>query len=282
MKPIYLLSILALTPVAATLPQDGSRPAPDKRPADLVKEKGGQGDLRDAFDRDMEQQGVFIDRAKKLIAVRGKFNSPKQPLEYLMTAPRGSHYESLIAIEAKPSHVAAAILSFGIDEGTAPVRKLKEKKPTEDEMKAGATIYDVDRGAGGGVYIYVEWYDPRGFHRNRIEDLVFERPEGRTIPNAKFIFKNSMMVEPRTPREVSTYAANIDGNFASCGFGGAPVLCYPQPHPYAMEGDFEIYQPNWTLVPSEPLPVTVVMSCEELDKPLVAKAAPPESMPAAK
>ncbi|MFN0206771.1 MAG: YdjY domain-containing protein [Planctomycetota bacterium] len=272
---LFLVTILLNAPA-----QKGETRPADRPPADIVKEKAATDALRAMFDREMEQQGVFIDRARKLIALKGKFNSPKQPLEYLITAPRGSHYESLIAIEAKPLNVAAAIISFNVNPGTGPVRKLKEKKPTEEEMKAGATSYEVEKGTGDGVFIYVEWNDDRGFHRNRIEDLVFERTEGRTILNAKFIFTNSMMIEPRASRDIPTYAANADGNFASCGFGGAPVLTYPKPHPYAMDGDFEVYQPNWTLVPSDPLPVTVILSCEELLQPLIERAAPPASAPA--
>ncbi|MBI3820202.1 MAG: hypothetical protein HY286_16020 [Planctomycetes bacterium] len=265
--------------------QSPSRPAPvpDQPPKAVVKEKASTDELRIQFDRDMEKQGIVIDRSRKLAAIRGRFNAPKQSLEYLITAPHGSHYESLISIDARPSNIAASLISLNIDEGSAPERKLKNPKPTEDELKNGATIYDVTSGFGGGVFIYIEWNDDRGFHRHRIEDLVFERPEGRTIPNAKFIFINSVMTEPQSKRDVPMYDANISGNFCTCGFNRGSVLTYPKPHPYAMEGDFDVYQPNWTLVPSEQLPVTLILSAEELLQPLIpAIAPPPTSAPASR
>ncbi len=227
----------------------------------------------------MESAGVVIDRERKLVALRGRFCAPRQPLEYLVTAERGSHYESLVAIDARPSDVAAALHSLGVEKGTGPVRKPKETKPTAEEIAAGATPYDVIAGTGDGVLVLVEWNDDRGFHRHRIEDLVFERPEGRTIPHARFVFVDSMMLEPRSSRDVLTYGSNADGNFGSCGFGGAPVIAYPKPHPFAMEGDFEIYQPNWTLVPSEPLPVTLLLGAEDPVVPLVPRLAPPAYVP---
>lgn len=255
--------------------QNTTRPAGDQAPRSVVQQNSGTQEARAKFDETMEKQGIVIDRERKLVALRGKFNAPKQPLEYLITAPRGSHYESLVSIEARPSMISAALIALGVEEGKAPVKKLKETRPTEEEQKNGATIYDVTAGVGGGVYIYIEWNDDRGFHRHRIEDLVFERPEGRTIPNAKFIFLNSIMLEPRTAKESPAYEANISGNFCTCGFSAAAVLTYPKPHPYAMEGDFEVYQPNWTLVPSEQCGVTVILSVDELLSPMIAKVTPP-------
>lgn len=268
-----------------------SRPAPtpDRAPTDVAKELTGDQAIQRAFEEMLAKQGVVIDRKQGVVALRGQFNSPKQPLEYLVTAPRGSHYESLIAIAARPSDVAAALLSLGVDQGSRPRRMPREKKPDTGAppVAADPTIPDtlpfvVEPGKGGGVFLYVEWNDDRGFHRHRIEDLVFERPEGRTIKHERFVFSNSLMLQPRSKREVETYAANADGNFASCGFAGEPVLAYPSPHPMAMEGDFEIYQPNWTLVPSEPCPVTLLLAKEELEKPLVPEMAPPPASAPAK
>lgn len=274
------LSLALAAAAVAGLAAQGSKPAPDRPPAEVAGEAGSE-ELRARFDRFMAERGISIDRALGVAAIRGRFCSPKQPLEYLVTAPRGSHYESLIAVEARPSDVAAALFSLGIGEGKPPARKPKDPRPSEAELAAGATIFDVVPGTGDRVHLYVEWVDDRGFHRHRIEDLVFERPEGRTIPNEGFVFANSLMLQPRSQREVPTYAANADGNLVSCGFSSAPVLSFLRPHPYAMEGDFEIYQPNWTLVPSEPLPVVLLFAKAPLEKPLLASM-PPESRPASR
>lgn len=260
----------------------GSRPAPtpDSPPRETAQKSSATAELRKKFDETMESRGIVIDRERRLVAMRGRFNAPKQPLEYLITAPKGSHYESLVSIDVKPSDIAATLMALDVQEGKPPVRKLKDPKPTEEEMKNGATLYDVLPATGGGVFIYVEWNDDRGFHRHRIEDLVFERPEGRTIPNGRFIFINSMMTEPRLKNEGVYYEANLSGNFCTCGFSAGAVLTYPKPHPYAMEGDFEVYQPNWTLVPSEQLPVTLILAAEELSAPLIPRIAPPPALPA--
>jgi hypothetical protein len=255
-----------------------TRPAADRPPQKIASE-AETAEMRSQFDRAMAEQGVAIDRERKLVSVRGRFSSPKQPLEYLVTAPHGSHYESLISVDVRPSNVAAALFSLGLTEGNGPTRKLKSPRPTDEELASGATIYEVVPGSGDRVYLYVEWTDDHGYHRHRIEDLVFERPEGRTIPNLGFVFVNSTMLEPRSKREVPAYAANVDGNLVSCGFASQPVLAFPKPHPYAMEGDFEIYQPNWTLIPSDPLPVVLSFSKDPLERPLNS-AMTPESQPA--
>jgi hypothetical protein len=229
----------------------------------------------------MEKAGIAIDRGRRLLAVRGQFNAPRQPLEYLVTAPRGSHYESLIQVAAKPSDIAAGLLYLGVERGEPPAKRPKSPPPSEEERSAGVLPYEVLPGTGGGVFVYVEWNDDRGFHRHRIEELVFERPEGRTIPHGRFLFVNSAILEPRSSKETRAYAADLDGNLVTCGFGGAPVLAYVKPHPFALQSDYEIYQPNWTLVPSETSGVTLILSAEELVTPLLPRMAPPPaSLPA--
>lgn len=258
---------------AGTASSPQSKPWSEVPPSSLV-DQAGTG----AFDKKMEAEGIVIDRAAGLIAFRGKFSSPKQPLEYLITAPKGSHYESLISIEVRPSYLAAALISMGVEQGKPPVRKAKAVKPTDEELQRGATVYDVEPGSGGGVYIYVEWNDSRGFHRNRLEDLIFERPEGQTLANGKFIFANSMMVPVNPKSETTAYEADLTGNFCTCGFGNGAVLAYVKPHAYAMEGDFEVYQPNWTLVPSEQAGLTVFLSLKEMSAPWMERMAPPPAV----
>src|SRR6516162_9926513 len=82
-----------------------SRPAGDRPPAQVAAEAGND-DLRSKLDAFLAGQGVAVDRERKLVSIRGRFCSPKQPLEYLVTAPHGSHYESLVAVDARPSDVA--------------------------------------------------------------------------------------------------------------------------------------------------------------------------------
>ncbi|HKD99639.1 MAG TPA: YdjY domain-containing protein [Planctomycetota bacterium] len=271
------LAFLALVPCLAA--QGEPRPAGSTPPS---------GDAAESMDRRWAEAGVVVDRRQRIVAVRGRFNSPKQPLEYLVTAPHGSHYESLVAIAAKPSEIAAALISLGVDTGTPPKRVRKPAPAASAPARKGAggmddIPFEVVPGAGGGVYLYVEWNDDHGFHRHRIEDLVFERIEGRTIPHARFVFANSELLSLRPRNDATAYAADLDGNFASCGFGGSPVLAYPTPHPYAMESDLEIYQPNWTLVPNDELPLTLLFACEDMESPLVpSMKPPPASAPASR
>lgn len=267
---------LAAALVFATGAGAGQDPRGESRPSP----QGGDA-AHATFDAALASQGIVVDRGRGLVAVKGKFCAPKQPLEYLITAPHGSHYESLVAIEARPSRLAAALLSIGVkEEGKMPLRKPKQPKPSDAELAAGALLYEVEPATGDRIHIYIEWNDDRGFQRHRLESLVFERPEGRTIPNDGFVFINSTILTPRNAKESPAYAADVDGDFLGCSAGGSPVLVVPKPHPYATEGDFEIYQPNWTLVPSEPLPVVVILSKSRLDAPLFPNLATPESAPA--
>jgi hypothetical protein len=267
---------IATSAIVRQDPKAETRPAePASRP-DVTPEQ---------FEQLLAKEGIRLDRDRGLVAVRGRFCSPKQPLEYLITAPHGSHYESLVAIDAKPSILAAALMAIGFDDkgSKMPVRKPAVPRPSDAELAEGKKLlYDVEPAVGEKVHIYVEWNDVRGFQRHRLESLVFERIEGRTIRNLGFVFVNSAMLTPRNPKERQAYAADLDGNFLSCSSGGQPVLVYTQPHPYATEGDFEIYQPNWTLVPSEALPVVVLLSRNSLDTPLVKDMTPPESAPASR
>src|SRR5262245_25378442 len=136
---------LALSFAGGTLAwlQQGSRPAPaaSQNPVDAAKDATKDDAVRAELERRLEEKGVTIDRARKLVALRGRFNAPRMPLEYLITAPHGSDYESLLSIGATPSDVATALYYLGVETATPPVRKRKEKPPTQEELQAGATPY---------------------------------------------------------------------------------------------------------------------------------------------
>ena len=188
----FAMALLALTPMANA----------------QEKEKGQQREEPDL----PQLPGVKADRKNKVVDIEGKIILPLQAdwLELLACAPKSREHESIISLDAKPSHVHGALMLIGLKPG-APLRaervndeEWKFHPPTGPKI-AVTVLYEKD---GKTVEVAVnEW----------IVDQKTKKP----LPDNIWLFTGSKLYEIDGK---SVYIADIEGNILSLVNFGDEVL----------------------------------------------------------
>ena len=183
-------------------------------------------------------------------------------LEYLLTLPMGAAHESLFLTETDPAVFNAALLALGVRPGSNVEWLEKDPPPSDEELRSGATPYEVVVPAGDGFYLYAAWRQADELYFYRVEDLVRDLDSGRTMRRHRWTYLGSRMVERRGGEQ--GFAASIEGNLINVAFfaqGNTLVTA-------AIEECVKqtVWLPNAWLLPERGSPVLLVLARERLDR----------------
>ena len=170
-------------------------------------------DLRAAF----AAQGIGLDAARGIVTAPADVAVVNDLLEYLLVMPHGAAHEALFVTTVDAEVLNTALLTLGVAPGINADWAPKDPAPSQEEIAAGASPYEVRVPEGDGLYLYAAWREGDEVHLHRIEDLVRDRFRGRTLRRHRFVYLGSAMTQ-RTPDDPARFAASTDGNLINVSF----------------------------------------------------------------
>lgn len=254
-----LLAPLSL--LVALLPPGGTLPGQDDEPP-------AGAALTQAF----ASQGIHLDLDAGVCAIPVAVEVRDDLLEYLLVLPQGASHESLFvaASDKAPADqrawvetLNAALLAMGLEAGTNAQWVEKDPAPTEQELRAGTSPYDVLPPAGDALHLYAAWWEDGDLRFHPVEDLVRDLERGRTLRRHPFVYLGSRMVERRSGEAV--FAASLEGNLINVSFfsQGNTLLTAALPECVSQKS----WLPNAWLLPESGSPVLLLLSHERLHQP---------------
>jgi len=232
--------LLADTPPAAEV-----EAAVDKQPTE--KEKSGQATV-EAPARSIEEAlqklqlpGIKINTEVWSVDVDATVAIDGGLLELIACIKDSKEHESVVAVNAKPSHIHTALLLLGAEPGNPAMRKV---------IGEGEDARFVDlppKGAPIGVYLVID--TPEGKKEVPINQFIAKAPEDyfqkqpggeeeekepELYPDHVFIFTGSVLVDrgEEAPRQ---YIADYSGNLITLSTFGDEVLGTLEIHEHANE-----------------------------------------------
>lgn len=181
--------------------------------ASAVSQDEGKADLQQLF----AENGIRLDLEQKLCSIDATIAVREELLEYLLVASHGAGHESLFVTKANPSVLNTAFLALGVEPGSNAVWASKSPMPTEEELKAGASPYEITAPQGDGFYLYVTWRDGDETYFYRVEDVVRNLATGRCMERHRWVYLGSRMVEWEKANELA-FAAEMMGNLINIAF----------------------------------------------------------------
>ncbi len=195
--------------------------------------------------------GVLLDEQTKIIELPGKIPIINKPadgtvvfLEQLVCTPDTKEHEVLVVVQAKPSHVHAALLLLGLEPGKPAEWKLEGDKlvpvqPTGPELEI-EFIYKDEHGAE---------------HTATPSDWVINfKNRQEHLPQRFPVFAGSAMRKVSNNRE--RYYADSEGTLIGLATFGTEVIAWPD----VFSHESSQHEPEWIASPDMPpldTPVTV-------------------------
>ena len=179
----------------------------------------------------LEEKSVDVDAT---VCLRTGF------LELVACTKDSKEHESILSVDAKPSHIHAALLLLGAKPGNPAMRK-----PLNEEMtrwvdlppRGGKVKVSLVFAAEGGEA--KEFPISKFISRNsgEVEGIeVDEEEAGQPFPTSTFLFAGSHLYKPKEGKP--RYLAEESGNVISIATFGDELLCLPGVHA----------KDNWALV----------------------------------
>jgi hypothetical protein len=224
--PTLLLTLLAMASGASF----GEKPAPVKEPAKAPARQISP-ELRAALEK-LKLPGVKINPEEWCVDVDSRLCLKEGLLELIACTKDTKEHESIIAIEAKPSHVHTALLLIGAKPGSPAQRQAIDPEMTRfrDIPPSGSPV-DVflvfNDKEGKQVEMPIsEFIKPADHHDASAEPSA--DGENEKFPTHTFLFAGSILVgEGDGPRR---YLCDTEGNVISISTFGDELLCLPGFH----------------------------------------------------
>jgi hypothetical protein len=226
-------SLLCLFLAMASGPSFGAEPAPANGPP-AGNPREIPADLRAAVGK-LEMPGVKINLDEWCVDVDSRVSLREGLLELIACVKDTKEHESIIAIEAKPSHVHTALLLLGAKPGSPA-----SQQPIDDEM----TDFRFIPPSGSPVDVFLVIPAPEGKQVELpISDFIkaaddqdasvepAAEDQRARFPTHTFLFAGSTLVgEGDGPRH---YLCDTEGNVISISTFGDELLCLPGFHEQA-------------------------------------------------
>jgi hypothetical protein len=180
--------------------------------------------------------GITIDREKKIVELDGKIILPLQAdwLELLACMPKSREHESIISLEAKPSHVHGALLLIGLKPGS----------PLRAERVNDVWKYHPPKGPKIAVTVI---YEKEG---KKVEvnasDWIVDQKTRKPLADSIWLFTGSKM-HSVGGREI--YVADVEGNILSLVNFGDEVLSRSTTDRGGQDGGGNAWAANTKLIP---------------------------------
>ncbi len=224
---------------------------------DDEQEVSGAEPLTAAF----EAAGIQVDYDAEYCAIPAEVVVRNELLEYLLVGSHGAAHESLFLTHVDPEMLNTALLTLGAEPGTNALWAPKDPLPSDEEVRAGVSPYDITLPAGDGFYLYTAWQEGDETYFYRVEDLVRDLARRRTMQRHRWVFLGSRMIA-RGAEGNEVFAAKAEGNLINVSFfaQGNTLLTA------ALESCVEqtLWLPNAWLLPPTGSPLLFILSKERL------------------
>jgi hypothetical protein len=168
----------------------------------------------------LAEHSVHLDPERKLVSIPVDVDVRDDLLEYLLVGPAGAAHESAFVTPVQASVLNTALLALALEPGTNAVWRPKDPPPSEAEMRAGASAYDVRPPEGDALYLYVGWRTAGETYFFRVEDLLRHLSTGASMRRHAWVYLGSRMVpKGRTGAEGErVFAADVYQNLVNISF----------------------------------------------------------------
>ena len=177
------------------------------------EQDAAQDELQQLF----AENGIHLDLNQGICAIDATVAVREELLEYFLVASHGAAHESMLITGSNPSVINTALLALGVEPGTNAVWGPKNPQPSEEELRAGVSPYEVEPPSGDGFYLYVTWQDGEETYFYRAEDLVRNLSTGRSMKRHRWVYLGSRMIEWEKPDE-ERFAAEMLGNLINIAY----------------------------------------------------------------
>ncbi len=190
---------------------------------DVVRNAG-----QDAI-QSVKMPGIEIHPVERTVDVDAEVCLDEGALELIACTKDSKEHESIVVIQARPSHIHAALLLLGARNGQPAMRQ-----PLDEAM----TRWEDIPPKGDPVHISLAWKQEDGTPVERpLSDFLMRSEEEEAADEANkdkqkfpdtFLFAGSRLGdESETPRK---YLAELSGNVISISTFGDELLCLPEIH----------------------------------------------------
>jgi hypothetical protein len=237
---MILHAILLLSAVCASTQDSVTGPPPIRSEQPLGDEPSadlGVAPIEPLGDNRYRIGTLMLDQRKREIRFPGAFVQREVPLEYLICAPGGKLYESLLRADVNPYNLQLALLLLGLE----PRNNL--------EIQGDAV-----QATGDPVTILVSWDSETGEVTRRAETLLWQPANERSMEETSWVFSGSEIID-------GVFRALVDRSLVAVYNDPSAIINNPLP----TGADDTSYVPNRDLVPPIGTQVEIIL-----------KAAPPE------
>mgnify|MGYP001306440055 CR=1 FL=1 len=168
----------------------------------------------------LAEQAVELDLAHGYCAFEVEVAVREDLLEYLLVGAAGASHESAFTTTVAPSVLNVALLALGVTPGRNADWTRKDPLPSQEELQAGVSPYEVRVPSGDGFYIYVGWRDGEEEFFYRVEDLIRNLASGQAMGRSPWVYLGSSQVPrtPKSPPEDTVFAADVYRNLINVAF----------------------------------------------------------------
>lgn len=253
MTKISLLLLLAFILPGAGAPSARQEPAA-RVPTQAEKELQAR----------LAEQAIELDLERRYCAFPVEVMVREDLLEYLLVGPAGASHESAFSTPVSPSVLNVALLALGATPGRNATWRAKDPQPSEEELRAGASPYDVELPSGDGFFIYVGWRNGEETFFYRVEDLLRNLASGQAMTRAPWIYLGSQQL-PRTAKsgpDDTVFAAEVYRNIINVAYFREGYTLITGALPECVEQS--IWMLNAWLVPERGTRLTMFLARERL------------------
>jgi hypothetical protein len=233
----WILPLLPLVPCAGDTPATDAKPAAPAATQTAKTARKVSPELKAALEK-LALPGVKLNIEEWSVDVDSKVCLREGMLELIACTKDSKEHESIIMIEAKPSHVHTALLLLGAKPG---------RPATQEAIDPEMTRFRSFPPSGGPIDVFLVITDPAGKQTEHpISDFIIpsdrndwghsaeeadESEEEKKFPTHTFLFAGSHLVgESEGPRR---YLCDSSGNVISITTFGDELLCLPGFHDHS-------------------------------------------------
>lgn len=224
-------AIVWLVLLSSCLPAAETNSIPAEKPPDLTKE-GSTAQL----------PGLVIHGgAKPFIEAAGKISLTNGILEFLAVEKRGRDYESVVALDCKPSAMKFALMLIGCEPGKDP----KADKPGENN--------------GDRLRVEAEWQIDGKSKRVPAEQLILERKTKKPPGELTWLFTGSYFVKDVMDETKEVFLSDAEQGHIALWWSPAMIINVAGEHGNPYKGGDQGFEVNEAVVPPVGTPVKLIL-----------------------